>query len=72
MTNFIYGLVIDVCQLMPEDYLRNIDTNLCDIIYLVTECETTEERVKLLDAYDDENQYTFYKLKKNEIIFVKI
>jgi hypothetical protein len=58
---FDYGLVIDVCQLMPEDYLKNIDTDLCEIYYLVTECQTVEERLKLLDEFDDEKEYTFYK-----------
>ena len=61
---FDYGLVIDVCQLMPEDYLKNIDTDLCEIYYLVTECETVEERLKLLDEFDNENEYTFHKTKE--------
>ncbi len=61
---FDYGLVIDVCQLMPEDYLKCIDSNLCDIYYLVTECETVEDRLNLLDAFDDENEYTFYKSRE--------
>lgn len=66
---FEYGLVIDVCQLMPEDFLKCIDTELSEIIYLVTECATAEERLKLLDEYDDEKEYTFYKSqeKRSEI-----
>ncbi len=68
---FDYGLVIDVCQLMPEDYLKSIDTNLCEIFYLVTECATVEDRLKLLDEFDNEDEYTFYKTQEKKIKICK-
>ena len=68
---FDYGLVIDVCQLMPDDYLKYIDQSLCDIFYLISDCESVEERLELLDKYDDEKEYTFFKSKDQRLKLCK-
>lgn len=61
---FDYGLVVDVCQLLPEHCLQFIDSSLFEIYYLFSDCSTPEERLRFLDEFDDENEYTFYKNKE--------
>lgn len=56
-----YGMVIDVFQLLPEDYVKYIDDSVCTIRYLVTADVTAEERYDLLKLYDTPKDYTFYK-----------
>ena len=55
-----YGVVIDVCQLMPEDYVKNIAGDNCDIYYLVTSEVDSNQRFELLKKYDSPNDYTYY------------
>ena len=55
-----YGVVIDVCQLMPEDYVENIASDNCDIYYLVTSEVDSNERFELLKKYDNPSDYTYY------------
>jgi len=45
---FSLGMVIDICQLMPEDFIHHIDQDHCDIYYLITECEKARERLRVL------------------------
>lgn len=56
-----YGMVIDVYQLLPQDYVKNIDQSICDIFYFVTADVTPEERFEILKKYDTLKDYTFYK-----------
>ena len=56
-----YGMVIDVFQLLPEDYRKYIDPAVCDIYYFITSDVTAEERFELLKQYDTPKDYTFYK-----------
>lgn len=58
---FDYGLVIDVCQLLPSDYLKYVDQELSEIYYLITDCDSAKTRLELLDAFDTEKEYTFHK-----------
>lgn len=55
-----YGVVIDVCQLMPEDYVKNIAGDNCDIYYLVTSEVDSKKRFELLKKYDRPSDYTYY------------
>lgn len=55
-----YGLVIDVSQLLPGDYLAHIDQEFCEIYYLIIDCETATERLELLDKHDTPKEYTFH------------
>lgn len=54
-------MVIDVYQLLPQDYVKYIDQSICDIFYFVTADVTSEERFEMLKKYDTPKDYTFYK-----------
>ncbi len=56
-----YGMVIDVYQLLPQDYVKYIDKSICDIFYFITADVTPEERFVMLKNYDTSKDYTFYK-----------
>ena len=56
-----YGMVIDIYQLLPEDYIEYIDRERCDIYYFGTAECTKEERFKILKKYDTPQDYTYYK-----------
>ena len=56
-----YGMVIDVFQLLPEDYRKYIDPSVCEIAYFITSDVTAEERFELLKQYDTPKDYTYYK-----------
>ena len=55
------GLVIDVYQLLPEDYVKHIDPMFCDIFYFVTGDVTPEERYMIQRKYDTPQDYTYHK-----------
>lgn len=57
---FDYGVVIDIYQLLPEDYIKYIDRSVCDIYYFITAQVTPEERFDILEKYDTPKDYTFY------------
>ena len=59
-----YGMVIDVFQLLPEDYRKYIDPAVCEIAYFITSDVTAEERFELLKQYDTSKDYTYYKSDK--------
>ena len=55
------GMVLDMYQLLPEDYDRYIRGANCDIVYLITSDVTPEERYAIQKKYDTEKDYTFWK-----------
>ena len=55
-----YGMVIDIYQLLPEDYAKYMDRNLCDIYYFITSDVTAEERFQILKKYDTPDDYTYF------------
>lgn len=55
-----YGMVLDIHQLLPEDYVKYIDPKICDIYYFITSDVTPEERFELLKRYDTPDDYTYY------------
>ena len=55
-----YGMVIDIYQLLPEDYIKYIDSKICEIYYFVTSNVTPEERFEILKAKDTPKDYTYY------------
>ena len=55
------GMVLDMYQLLPEDYDRCIRGANCEIAYLITSDVTPEERYMIQKQYDTEKDYTFYK-----------
>lgn len=63
------GMVIDMYQLLPEDYDRYLSGTGCGIVYLITSDVTPEERFLIQKKYDTPKDYTFGKpdeeLKEN-------
>lgn len=55
-----YGMVIDIYQLLPKDYIQYIDPSICDIYYFLTSDVTPEERYQILKTYDTPKDYTYY------------
>ena len=54
-------MVLDMYQLLPEDYDRYIRGADCDIAYFITSDVTPEERFLIQKKYDTEKDYSFYK-----------
>lgn len=55
------GMVLDMYQLLPEDYDKYIHGANCEIVYFITSDVTSEERFLIQKNYDTEKDYTFYK-----------
>ena len=55
-----YGVVIDVYQLLPRDYVQFIQNDNCEIYYFLTSDVTPEERFEILKEYDTPRDYTYY------------
>lgn len=55
------GMVLDVYQLLPEDYIKHFSSTDCEIFYLITSDVTPEERFIIQKEHDTEEDYTFYK-----------
>ncbi|MBQ8826046.1 MAG: hypothetical protein IJ007_03010 [Oscillospiraceae bacterium] len=55
-----YGVVIDVFQLLPDDYIKSVKNENCEIYYLLSSDTTADERFKILKKYDTPNDYTYY------------
>lgn len=55
-----YGMVIDIYQLLPKDYMKYVDSDICDIYYFITSDVTPEERFKILKQHDTPNDYTYF------------
>lgn len=58
---FAPGMVLDMYQLLPEDYDKYIRGANCEIVYFITSDLTPEERFLIQKKYDTEKDYTFYK-----------
>ena len=58
---FTPGMVLDMYQLLPEDYDKYIRGANCEIVYFITSDLTPEERFLIQKKYDTEKDYTFYK-----------
>ncbi len=55
------GMVLDMYQLLPADYMKYIHGANCEIFYLITSDVTPEERLAIQKKYDTEKDYSFYK-----------
>jgi hypothetical protein len=55
------GMVIDIYQLLPEDFNAYINPEYCDAYWLGTADVSPEERLLIQRRYDTEKDYTFYK-----------
>ena len=54
-------MVLDMYQLLPEDYDRYLRGANCNIAYFITSDVTPEERFAIQKKYDTEKDYTFWK-----------
>lgn len=50
----------DIYQLLPEDFMRYIGREICDIYYFITSDVSSEERFKILKSHDTPNDYTYF------------
>ena len=55
------GMVLDMYQLLPEDYDKYIRGANCEIAYFITLDVSPEERFLIQKKYDTEKDYSFYK-----------
>lgn len=55
-----YGMCIDMYQLLPKDYVNNIDPAKCAVYYFITSDVTPEERFKIQKQYDTPRDYSYY------------
>lgn len=55
------GMVLDMYQLLPEDYDKYLRGKNCEVFYFLTSDVTPEERFAIQKKYDTEKDYTFYK-----------
>ena len=53
------GMVVDMYQLLPEDYVRHVRGADCAAVFLVTSDVTPRERFLIQKKYDTEKDYTF-------------
>ncbi|MBE5962504.1 MAG: hypothetical protein E7256_14200 [Lachnospiraceae bacterium] len=60
-----YGVVIDVYQLLPNDYRAYIDHDNCEIFYFLSSDATPEERFRILQLYDTPKDYTYFHSKED-------
>ena len=69
------GMVVDMYQLLPDDYVKYIQGANCEIVYFITSDVTPQERFVIQKKYDTEKDYTFYKsdeeLSENAIYIVE-
>lgn len=52
-------MVIDMYQLLPEDYVNFIDPKICGVLYLLTGDLTPEERCAIQKRFDTPEDYTY-------------
>lgn len=55
-----YGVVIDVHQLTPNDYLTYIENQKSEVYFFITPDISPKERFKLLKQYDTPDDYTYF------------
>lgn len=57
---FHRGMVLDVYQLLPQDYMKYLADGNCEIFYFITSDITPEERFTILKSHDTPKDYTFF------------
>ncbi len=55
-----YGVIIDVHQLTPYDFITYITDEMAEIYFLITPDITLEERFRILKQFDTPNDYTYF------------
>ena len=62
-----YGVVIDVFQLLPKDYIEYVKNEKCEIYYFLSSDVTPYERFEILKLYDTPKDYTYYHSDEEKI-----
>ncbi|MBQ8780245.1 MAG: hypothetical protein IJZ72_01020 [Oscillospiraceae bacterium] len=62
-----YGVVIDVFQLLPKDYIDFVKNEKCEIYYFLSSDVTPDERFKILKLHDTPKDYTYYHSDEENI-----
>lgn len=57
---FDHGIILDVFQLTPEDYVNFVQNENTTAVFLGTADLTAEERFQLLKQYDTPKEYTYF------------
>ena len=57
---FERGMVLDVYQLLPEDFDKHINKDFCKVYYFVTADVSAEERFDIFKKHDTEKDYTYF------------
>jgi 2-phosphoglycerate kinase len=52
------GMVLDVYELLPKDFMEYINKDYCKIYYFLSEDITAQERFEIFKKYDTEEHYT--------------
>lgn len=55
-----HGVIFDVYQLTPEDYVKHVQSENTAVVFLGTADLTAEERFQLLKRYDTPAEYTYF------------
>ena len=61
------GMVLDVYELLPMDYIKYIKQDNCKIFYFLSENITPEERLKIFREYDTKSHYS-YNMPEKELL----
>ncbi len=56
-----YGVVIDMYQILPSDFVKYINQEKCDLFYFINSDVTAEERLNILYEYDSPADYSYHK-----------
>ncbi len=55
-----YGVVIDVYQLTPHDFVTHITEERAEVYFVITPDITPEERFRILKEFDTPKDYTYF------------
>lgn len=56
-----YGVVFDMYQILPSDFVKHIDQKKCDLFYFINADVKAEERLEHLLRYDTSDDYSYHK-----------
>ncbi len=68
---FVPGMVLDVYELLPIDFINYINNDSCKIYYFLAGDISAEERFEIFRKYDTEKHYTCFMDDKKLLDFCK-
>ena len=63
------GMILDVYELLPEDYIKYVNKNNCKIFYLLAGDLSVDERFKIFRKYDTKKHYSYFMDDKDLLEF---